>query len=71
MERFWQRLPGFRSVFEPLLLFNGESFTTLSVFADNPTAYREVLETVAAKGLVLSLMAALEASRLEGNWEVL
>ncbi|KAJ7092644.1 hypothetical protein C8R44DRAFT_405850 [Mycena epipterygia] len=69
VEEFWRRMePIYRTIFEPLTLFNGESFNTLSTFAQNPQRNREALETVASTGMVLRMMNELEISRLECHW---
>lgn len=67
VDDFWQRLgPGFRSLFEPRLLFEGESFGTLACIAENPENWRAVLKQYGSEVLVDRLIEALKESR--GKW---
>ncbi|KAJ6581240.1 hypothetical protein B0H19DRAFT_1114354 [Mycena capillaripes] len=71
VDSFWQRLnPDFRRIFEPSMIFEGESFRALSLVARDTDQHRESLEERGPVIMVSTLLKELAKSHKEGHWKV-
>ncbi|KAJ7500335.1 hypothetical protein B0H11DRAFT_2189617 [Mycena galericulata] len=68
-DAFWAGLHrSFRTLFEPMMLFKGDTFLGLSVAAHEPREYQAIFEKRAPRFMALVLIKKLEESQQEGNW---
>ncbi|KAJ7471002.1 hypothetical protein FB451DRAFT_1252697 [Mycena latifolia] len=73
VKTFWERLPKcFQTQFEPMLLFNDDSFQSLALIASDQSDpdCRQTLEMVGSKYMVQILLKRLQESHREGHWEL-